>query len=88
MTDSGDFASMSDPDFLAERTRVREELQELTERFRMLNEEFDRRARAAWRPTGEKARVLGPPERSSRRATARPALPRPHRPRAHTHQPT
>jgi hypothetical protein len=48
MTDSGDFASMSDPEFLAERTRVREELQELTERFQKLNEEFDRRARAAW----------------------------------------
>ena len=32
MIDSGDFAVMSDPDFLAERTRVREELQELTER--------------------------------------------------------
>jgi hypothetical protein len=48
MTDNGDFAAMSDPDFLAERTRVREELQELTERFQLLNEEFDRRARAAW----------------------------------------
>ena len=62
MSDSGDFATMSDPDFLAERTRVREELQELTERFRMLNEEFDRRARAAWRPANEKARVLRAPE--------------------------
>jgi hypothetical protein len=48
MTDNGDFAAMSDPDFLSERTRVREELQELTERFQVLNEEFDRRARAAW----------------------------------------
>jgi hypothetical protein len=48
MSDSGDFMAMSDPDFLGERTRVREELRELTERFRLLNEEFDRRARAAW----------------------------------------
>jgi hypothetical protein len=48
MNDSVDFTAMSDPDFLAERTRVREELQELTELFRKLNEEFDRRARAAW----------------------------------------
>jgi hypothetical protein len=67
MSDSGDFAAMSDPDFLAERTRVREELQQLTERFRMLNEEFDRRARAAWRPAGERTRVLGP-----RRGRGRP----------------
>jgi hypothetical protein len=63
MTDSGDFAAMSDPDFLAERTRVRAELQELTERFRLLNEEFDRRARAAWAPISQQAaRVLGAPE--------------------------
>jgi hypothetical protein len=55
MTDSGDFASMSDPDFLAERTRVREELQELTERFQKLNEEFDRRARAAWTQASREA---------------------------------
>jgi hypothetical protein len=55
MTDSGDFASMSDPDFLAERTRVREELQELTERFQKLNEEFDRRARAAWTQASQQA---------------------------------
>ena len=48
MNDNVDFTAMSDPDFLAERTRVREELLELTELFRKLNEEFDRRARAAW----------------------------------------
>ena len=48
MSDSGDFMAMSDPEFLAERTRVREELRELTERFQLLNDEFDRRARAAW----------------------------------------
>jgi hypothetical protein len=45
-----DFTQLDDPAFLAERARVREELQELTERFRRLNEEFDRRARAAWAP--------------------------------------
>jgi hypothetical protein len=39
---------MSDPEFLAERRRVREELQILTERYRKLNQEFDRRAHAAW----------------------------------------
>ncbi len=50
MSDSGEFAAMSDPDFLAERRRVREELQELTERCRLLDREFDRRARAAWTP--------------------------------------
>jgi hypothetical protein len=43
-----DFNQLDDPAFLAERARVREEPQELTERFRKLNEEFDRRARAAW----------------------------------------
>jgi hypothetical protein len=81
MSDSGDFAAMSDPDFLAERTRVREQLQELTERFRMLNEEFDQRARAAWRSAGEKARVLGAPERSPRQGRERgEALPRSQRP--------
>jgi hypothetical protein len=37
------FAAMSDPGFRAERSRVREELQELTEWYRRLNEEFDRR---------------------------------------------
>jgi hypothetical protein len=50
MSDSGEFAAMNDPDFLAERARVREELQELTERYRKLNQEFDRRARTAWTP--------------------------------------
>jgi len=50
MSDSVDSAAMSDPDFLAERIRVRDELRELTERFRQLNEEFDRRTRAAWTP--------------------------------------
>lgn len=49
MGDSDDFRAMSDPDFLAERKRVREAIQALAERYRLINEEFDRRARAAWR---------------------------------------
>ena len=48
MRDNGEYAALSDPDFLAERRRVREELQDLTERYRKLNEEFDRRAQTAW----------------------------------------
>jgi hypothetical protein len=51
MSDSGEFAAMNDPDLLTERRRVHEELQALTERYRELNQEFDRRARAAWAPT-------------------------------------
>jgi hypothetical protein len=52
-----DFRAMSDPDFLAERRRVREELEhapehelspELAARFQKLDEEFLRRASLAW----------------------------------------
>jgi hypothetical protein len=52
-----DFSAMSDPDFLAERRRVREELEhtpehelspELTARYQKLDEEFLRRASLAW----------------------------------------
>jgi hypothetical protein len=52
-----DFAAMNDPDFLAERRRVREELEhtpadeltpELTARYQQLDEEFLRRASLAW----------------------------------------
>jgi hypothetical protein len=43
-----EFAVMSDPDFLAERRRVRETLEALTERYRLINIEFDRRAGVAW----------------------------------------
>jgi hypothetical protein len=48
---------MDDPEFLAERTRVRSQLErtppheisaELRDRFRRLDDEFIRRARAAW----------------------------------------
>lgn len=52
-----DFKVMSDPDFLAERRHVREELEqtpehqvspELAARHQQLNEEFLRRASLAW----------------------------------------
>ena len=54
---SDDFATMSDPEFLAERRRVREALADmparevsvaLADRYQRLNEEFLRRARAMW----------------------------------------
>jgi hypothetical protein len=57
MTSSDDFTKMTDPEFLAERRRVREALEHtpeqevsavLTDRFKKLNEEFLRRARIAW----------------------------------------
>jgi hypothetical protein len=48
MSDSDDFTAMSDPDFLAERKRVRETLEILTERYRVINIEFDRRAGVKW----------------------------------------
>jgi hypothetical protein len=53
MTSSDDFTKMTDPEFLAERRRVREQLEHtpefevsaaLTERYELLNEEFLRRA--------------------------------------------
>lgn len=52
-----DFTTMTDPDFLAERRRVREALEHtkeheisaaLTDRYQRLNEEFLRRARMTW----------------------------------------
>jgi hypothetical protein len=43
-----EFAVISDPDFLAERRRVRETLEALTERYRLINIEFDRRAGVLW----------------------------------------
>ena len=57
MDESDDFSQLGDPEFLAERRRVREELEhtpeqaaspELTARYEKLNDEFLRRARAAW----------------------------------------
>jgi hypothetical protein len=51
--DDTDFTRLGDPEFLAERRRVREELEhkptmELTEQYERLDEEFLRRARIAW----------------------------------------
>jgi hypothetical protein len=55
MTSDEDFTLLDDPEFLAERKRVREALEyapeasaELTGRYEKLSEEFLRRARAAW----------------------------------------
>jgi hypothetical protein len=52
MTSEDEFTRLDDPAFLAERRRVREELQELIERYRRINEEFDRRARVTWATAG------------------------------------
>jgi hypothetical protein len=55
MDDDEDPTRLDDPEFLAERRRVREELEhqpeasaELSVRYEVLDEEFLRRARAAW----------------------------------------
>lgn len=68
MNDSGDdFTHLDDPAFLAERRRVREELEhtpecavsaETTARYQAMNEEFLRRARLAW--------TQGQPERQAK----------------------
>jgi hypothetical protein len=57
MDDAEDFTQLDDPAFLAERRRVRsliegtpadEQSPELVERYRRLDDEFLRRASAAW----------------------------------------
>jgi hypothetical protein len=55
MSESDGFRQLDDPEFLAERKRVREALEhhpeaaaELTARYQRLDEEFLRRARIAW----------------------------------------
>jgi hypothetical protein len=55
MDDNADPTQLDDPEFLAERRRVREELEhqpevsaELSARYEVLDEEFLRRARVAW----------------------------------------
>jgi hypothetical protein len=53
--DHQDLAGLDDPAFLAERRRISEELQALTERLRLLDQEFNRRARAAWAPAGSRS---------------------------------
>jgi hypothetical protein len=49
--DSADIRRMSDPDFLAERTRVRQAIEALQERLADLDDEFLKRASAAWTET-------------------------------------
>lgn len=48
-----DFSVMNDPDFLAERKRVRETIEELTERLARLDDEFIRRAGAKWQEAAQ-----------------------------------
>jgi hypothetical protein len=57
MSERDDFSRLDDPEFLAERRRVREELEhtpenqlspELAARYQLLDDEFLRRASAAW----------------------------------------
>ena len=48
MGDTDDFSAMDDPEFLAERRRVRELIEALRERYEALTREFDRRAAAKW----------------------------------------
>ncbi len=52
MSDS-EIEAMNDPDFLAEYSRTREELEALTDRMRKLTAEFDRRAYAQWTSTSQ-----------------------------------
>jgi hypothetical protein len=61
MSEVGEFSQLDDPAFLAERRRVREELEGVPEheqdpeqvaRFQRLDDEFIRRASAAWAPGG------------------------------------
>jgi hypothetical protein len=47
MTSDDDYTRLDDPALLAERGRVRDELQALTERYRKLDDEFTRWSRAA-----------------------------------------
>ena len=51
-SDIDDLRAMSDPAFLAERRRVREAIEALQERYRLINAEFDRRAAAKWAGEG------------------------------------
>jgi hypothetical protein len=53
MTSDEDLRNMTDPEFLAERARVRAQLEyhpsaELADRYQRLSYEFLRRARIAW----------------------------------------
>ena len=48
MNNLQDLTTLSDPDFLDERRRVRETIEALQEQYRLLTIEFDRRATAKW----------------------------------------
>ena len=48
MTSDDDFTRLDDPALLAERARVRDELQALTQRYEALSAEFTRRVAAQW----------------------------------------
>lgn len=48
MNDSDGICQLSDPDFLAERKRVREAIEVLQERLASLDDEFVKRARSTW----------------------------------------
>jgi hypothetical protein len=47
--DDEDFTQLDDPAFLAERSRVRGEIEALTALYAALTAEFDRRAAGAWK---------------------------------------
>jgi hypothetical protein len=49
MSGEEDIRIMDDPHFLAEYRRVRETIEALQDRYRLLSIEFDRRARGHWR---------------------------------------
>jgi hypothetical protein len=49
MGDSDGIRQLSDPDFLAERARVRETIEALQGRLAELDDEFIKRARSAWK---------------------------------------
>jgi hypothetical protein len=48
MTSDEPITQLDDPALLTERTRVREELEVLAERYRALSEELSRRAAGPW----------------------------------------
>lgn len=49
MGDNDDVRQLSDPDFLAERARVRDTIEALQARLEELDDEFIKRAGAAWK---------------------------------------
>jgi hypothetical protein len=65
MAGSDDIRKMSDPDFLAERSRVRETIETLQARMAVLDDEFTRRAGTAWTEAAQTSRVVRPIIRTS-----------------------